>query len=57
VAQDDKPAVKPARFQISAVEGKQKGEYAVFVVDQTTGDLWKYDSTSSGFTKVAGPIK
>lgn len=45
-----------ARFQVSAVGG-EKGGYAVFVVNQENGDLWRHDSSQAGYVKVAGPIK
>lgn len=44
------------RFQATAVP-REKGECAVFVVNQENGDLWRHDGGSAGFVKVAGPIK
>ena len=45
-----------AKWQISAV-AQGESRYCVFMVNQETGEVYKHDSQSGGFAKVAGPIK
>jgi len=56
VEAQETPRVIHIRFQAAAVP-REKGEVAVFVVNQENGDLWRHDGGTSGYVKAAGPIK
>jgi hypothetical protein len=57
VARDGAAAQAAAKWQITAVPGKDNNSFTVFMVNQETGEVYKHAANSEGFAKIAGPVK